>query len=157
MTENRKIRLIQVAKEFKVGINTIVDSLLKKGVSIDGSPNSQVSPEVYAILEKEFGSNRTSGNERNIIKEKISLGKKESVSLEAGKTTEGTIQVINPNDSVNDLKYKAYVAPYGVVGEGYEADPQQGYHHYRGRGRRVIFDYLWISLLILYGQGISSL
>ena len=43
-------------------------------------------------------------------------------SLEAGKTTEGSIQVINPNDSVSDLKYKAYVAPYGVVGEGYEAD-----------------------------------
>lgn len=43
-------------------------------------------------------------------------------SLEAGKTTEGTIQVINPNDSTDDLKYKAYVAPYGVVGEGYEAD-----------------------------------
>ena len=43
-------------------------------------------------------------------------------SLEAGKTVEGTIQVINPNDSVDDLKYKAYVAPYGVVGEGYEAD-----------------------------------
>ena len=88
MTENKKIRLIQVAKEFKVGINTIVDSLLKKGVSIDGSPNSQVSPEVYAILEKEFGSNRAGGNERNIVKEKISLGKKESVSLEAGKKAE---------------------------------------------------------------------
>lgn len=43
-------------------------------------------------------------------------------SLEAGKTVEGSISVINPNDSVSDLKYKAYVAPYGVVGEGYEAD-----------------------------------
>ncbi|MBR4995370.1 MAG: translation initiation factor IF-2 [Alistipes sp.] len=88
MSENKKIRLIQVAKEFKVGINTIVDSLLKKGVSIDGSPNSQVSPEIYAILEKEFSSNRASGNERNIIKEKISLGKKESVSLAENKKTE---------------------------------------------------------------------
>ena len=44
------------------------------------------------------------------------------ISLEAGETTEGSISVINPNDSVDDLKYKAYVAPYGVVGEGYEAD-----------------------------------
>ena len=44
------------------------------------------------------------------------------ISLEAGKTVEGTISVINPNDSVDDLKYKAYVAPYGVVGDGYEAD-----------------------------------
>ena len=112
MTENRKIRLIQVAKEFKVGINTIVDSLLKKGVSIDGSPNSQVSPEVYAILEKEFGSNRTPGNERNIIKEKISLGKKESVSLEAGKKEEPSEEqeviiksnVINVKDEIQQPK-----------------------------------------------------
>lgn len=44
------------------------------------------------------------------------------MSLEAGKTVEGSISVINPNDSVDDLKYKAYVAPYSVVGEGYEAD-----------------------------------
>lgn len=44
------------------------------------------------------------------------------LSLEAGKTVEGSISVINPNDSASDLKYKAYVAPYGVVGEGYEAD-----------------------------------
>ena len=36
MTNNRKIRLIQVAKEFKVGLNTIMDYLLKKGVNIDG-------------------------------------------------------------------------------------------------------------------------
>ena len=44
------------------------------------------------------------------------------ISLEAGETAEGSISVINPNDSVDDLKYKAYVAPYSVVGEGYEAD-----------------------------------
>ena len=34
MTNNRKIRLIQVAKEFKVGLNTITDFLLKKGISL---------------------------------------------------------------------------------------------------------------------------
>ncbi len=86
MTDNRKIRLIQVAKEFKVGLNTITDFLLKKGISSDGSPNSLVSPDVYAILEKEFGSNRSiTGKERDNIREKISLGKKESVTLNASK------------------------------------------------------------------------
>ncbi len=86
MTNNRKIRLIQVAKEFKVGLNTIMDYLLKKGVNIDGSPNSPVSPEVYDLLEKEFGANRTiTGNERDNIRERISL-KQVSISLdEAGK------------------------------------------------------------------------
>ncbi len=86
MTNNRKIRLIQVAKEFKVGLNTITDFLLKKGISSDGSPNSLVSPEVYATLEKEFGSNRSiTGKERENIREKISLGKKESVTINAAK------------------------------------------------------------------------
>ena len=59
MINNRKVRLIQVAKEFKVGLNTIMDFLLKKGINVEGSPNSPGSPEVYAVLEKEFGSNRT--------------------------------------------------------------------------------------------------
>ena len=91
MTNNRKIRLIQVAKEFKVGLNTIVDFLLKKGIQIDGSPNSQVSPDMYAMLEKEFGSNRTiTGKERDNIREKISLGKKESITIDGGKREEET-------------------------------------------------------------------
>ena len=82
MINNRKVRLIQVAKEFKVGLNTIMDFLLKKGINVEGSPNSPVSPEVYAVLEKEFGSNRTiTGNERENIRERISL-KQTTVTLD---------------------------------------------------------------------------
>ena len=93
MTNNRKIRLIQAAKEFKVGLNTIVDFLLKKGIQIDGSPNSQVAPEIYAMLEKEFGSNRSiTGKERDNIREKISLGKKESITIDNGKKEEDEAQ-----------------------------------------------------------------
>ena len=86
MTNNRKIRLIQVAKEFKVGLNTITDFLLKKGISSDLSPNALVSDDVYATLEKEFGGNKgITGRERDNIREKISMGKKESVTIEASK------------------------------------------------------------------------
>ena len=68
---NRKVRLIQVAKEFKVGLNSITDFLLKKGVS-DVSPNSQVNDDVYAMLEKEFGGNKgITGNERDNVRERI--------------------------------------------------------------------------------------
>ena len=52
MDNERKLRLIQVAKEFKVGLNTIVDHLQKKGITTDGSPNTQVTSDMYAILEK---------------------------------------------------------------------------------------------------------
>lgn len=43
-------------------------------------------------------------------------------TLEPGQTYSGKVKVINPNNSTDDLNYKAYVAPYGVSGEGYEAD-----------------------------------
>ena len=51
MGNERKLRLIQVAKEFNVGINTITDFLHKKGIKSDGSPNTQVDADTYAILE----------------------------------------------------------------------------------------------------------
>lgn len=81
MNNEKKLRLIQVAKEFKVGLNTITDFLHKKGVTIDGSPNTQISADVYAIVEKEFGANRPSGNERESVREKISL-KQTTVSID---------------------------------------------------------------------------
>ena len=64
MANERRIRLIQVAKEFNVGINTITDFLQKKGVKSDGSPNALVDAETYALLEKEFGAGRAVNSER---------------------------------------------------------------------------------------------
>ena len=81
MDNSKKIRLIQVAKEFKVGFNTLADFLQRKGLQSDCSPSSPVSSEVYAVLEKEFGRNRQSGNERNAVRERIQ--QKGSVSIAA--------------------------------------------------------------------------
>ncbi|MBR5132470.1 MAG: translation initiation factor IF-2 N-terminal domain-containing protein, partial [Alistipes sp.] len=79
MDNSKKIRLIQVAKEFKVGFNTLADYLQRKGLQSDCSPSSPVSAEVYAALEKEFGGNRQSGGERNAVRERIQ--QKGSVSI----------------------------------------------------------------------------
>ncbi len=113
MSENRKIRLIQVAKEFKVGLNTVTDFLLKKEVKADMSPNSLVAPEVYELLEREFGANRSiTGNERDNIREKIQ-GNRQSVTIDAGKKAaieeekEVIIKsnVINVKDEVQQPKF----------------------------------------------------
>ena len=85
--ENRKLRLIQVAKEFKVGLNTVTDFLHKKGVAIDGSPNTQISGDIYAMVEKEFGANRSTGSARDSVREKIST-KQATVSIEESKPIE---------------------------------------------------------------------
>ena len=92
MSNERRLRLIQVAKEFKVGINTLTDFLQKKGIKSDGSPNSLIEPDVYAVLEKEFGSNRNAGSARNTIREKISQ-KQATVSIEEAKAEEKEIPI----------------------------------------------------------------
>ena len=81
MSNERRLRLIQVAKEFNVGINTITDFLHKKGIKNDGSPNALVDADTYAVLEKEFGSNRSAAGARNSIRERISQ-KQATITLE---------------------------------------------------------------------------
>ena len=83
MSNERRLRLHQVAREFKVGINTITDFLEKKGTKIESSPSTLIEPEVYALLDKEFGANRGS-NPRSDIRERISQ-KPVSVSLDRKK------------------------------------------------------------------------
>ena len=87
MGNERKLRLIQVAKEFKVGLNTVTDFLQKKGIKSDGSPNTLVDAETYAVLEKEFGANRSAASARDSIRERISL-KQTTVTLEEARKQE---------------------------------------------------------------------
>ncbi len=81
MGNEKKLRLIQVAKEFNVGLNTVTDFLQKKGIKSDGSPNTLVDEATYAVLEKEFGTNRAAGKARDTIRERIAM-KQTSVTIE---------------------------------------------------------------------------
>ena len=71
MSNERKLRLNQVAREFKVGVSSIAEFLDKKGIKIDSTPNTLIDQQMYALLEKEFGSNR-GGNPRGEVRERIS-------------------------------------------------------------------------------------
>ncbi len=87
MSNERRLRLNQVARELNVGQTTIIEFLEKKGVKLDHVPNSIIEPQVYALLEKEFGGNRAeSVNIRERIGQKhetVSLGsRKEEASAE---------------------------------------------------------------------------
>ena len=101
MDNNRKIRLIQVAKEFKVGFNTLADFLQRKGLQSDCSPSSPVSAEVYAALEKEFGGNRQSGNERNAVRERIQQKASVSINSSSQKDKEDDEEVVIKSNVIN--------------------------------------------------------
>ena len=112
MGNERKLRLIQVAKEFNVGLNTITDFMQKKGIKSDGSPNTLVDSETYAVLEKEFGSNRSAAGARDSVRERISL-KQTTVTLEEAKKQEREEEkevviksnVINVKDEIQQPKF----------------------------------------------------
>lgn len=59
MAETKSIRLGKAAQEFNVGALTIVDFLIKKGIKIDNNPNTKLGPEVYALLVKEYSTEKT--------------------------------------------------------------------------------------------------
>ena len=64
MTDTSKtIRLSKAAKEFNVGTSTIIDFLAKKGHQIESNPNTKISEDVYAILVKEYQSEKIAKEE----------------------------------------------------------------------------------------------
>ena len=101
MDNNKKIRLIQVAKEFKVGFNTIADFLQRKGLQSDCSPSSPVSAEVYAVLEREFGGNRKAGGERDAVRERIQQKGSVSINTQNQKSDDEEDEVIIKSNIVN--------------------------------------------------------
>ncbi|HKK38825.1 MAG TPA: translation initiation factor IF-2 [Cryomorphaceae bacterium] len=77
------VRLSKAAKEFNVGIKTIVDTLADKGFEIESKPNTKIEPAAYEILMEEFQDSKQ-------LKEKAkSAGKvtanKETVTIEREK------------------------------------------------------------------------
>ena len=70
MTQEKKgIRLSKAAREFNVGINTIVEFLHKKDIAIETNPNTKISPEAYEFLAIEYSSDSTAKKES----EKLSM------------------------------------------------------------------------------------
>lgn len=79
---NKNIRLSKLAREFNVGISTIVDFLNKKGIQIDTNPNTKVTDEAYDILAKEYSSDLNLKKESEKVNLKSTREKKETVSIE---------------------------------------------------------------------------
>lgn len=74
------VRLSKAAKEFNVGLSTIVEFLKSKGIEIESKPNTKIDNETYEILQLEFLDSKK-------LKEKaskvgVSSSKRETVSLQ---------------------------------------------------------------------------
>jgi translation initiation factor IF-2 len=83
MTDEIKVtRLSKAAREFNVGISTIVEFLHKKGFNLDPNPNTKLPPEAYNLLIKEYSTDISAKKESEKLILKDLHRKKESVSID---------------------------------------------------------------------------
>ena len=83
MTEDIKAtRLSKAAREFNVGISTIVEFLHKKGFDLDPNPNTKLPHEAYILLVKEYSTDISVKKESEKLILKDLHRKKESVSID---------------------------------------------------------------------------
>jgi translation initiation factor IF-2 len=80
-------RLSKVARDFNVGISTIVEFLHKKGFDIDTNPNNKITDDAFHLLEKEYKGDISLKKESELINLKSHRGSHESISLEDVKDT----------------------------------------------------------------------
>lgn len=92
MTEDKKaIRLSKAAREFNVGIQTIIEFLHKKGFDVGNDPNGKIPPEAYALILKEYSGDLSVKKDADklALKERITLKKSLSIDdIESGKEGE---------------------------------------------------------------------
>ena len=82
MTEDIKVtRLSKAAREFNVGISTIVEFLHKKGFDLDPNPNTKLPHEAYILLVKEYSTDISVKKESEKLILKDLHRKKETVSI----------------------------------------------------------------------------
>lgn len=79
MAESGPIRLSKAAKEFNVGLPTVVEFLAKKGITIDARPNTKIEADAYQLLVNEFAPDRERKMQSNelaqtkVVRETITL------------------------------------------------------------------------------------
>ncbi len=88
MAESEKpaIRLSKAAKEFNIGLSTIVEFLAKKGFHIASNPNDKLSPEMYDLLDREFQAQKSVKEEAKKIG--LDYSSHQTISIEDKKVKE---------------------------------------------------------------------
>ncbi|MDY0099033.1 MAG: hypothetical protein RBR81_07505 [Bacteroidales bacterium] len=128
MTDEIKLtRLSKAAREFNVGISTIVEFLHKKGFDLDPNPNTKIPAEAYVLLIKEYSSDISVKKESEKLMLKDLHRKKETVSIddmgektiveENGKEDEVIIKDVYGSKKTVDIKTEIRKPDIKLVGK----------------------------------------
>ena len=80
---NKPVRLSKAAREFNLGMTTVVEFLASKGIEVEAKPNTKLDPETYALVKSNFQGDKE-------IKEKAqatsaTIQERESITLASAK------------------------------------------------------------------------
>ena len=95
------IRLNKVTRDLNVGIATVVEFLQKKGYEIEANPNTKITEEQYAVLVKEFSTDKNLKKEsEKFIQERQNKERnKPTVSIEEDSKKEEVVKVALSEES----------------------------------------------------------
>ena len=95
--ENKNIRLSKFAKEFNIGVPTLIETLKKKGFDTDLSPNTKLTAEQYDLLAEEYKGER-------------------AVKEQADKKAEYTSAIVNTTEKKNeDVAHNDYTPDEVII------------------------------------------
>ena len=101
------MRLSQLARKLNVGIATIVDFLISKGYDVESKPNTKISDEQIALLNKEFAGSI----EIKQAAEEVEIKKVQSIAMEEEKKEEEPEKVESPKLDGPKVLGKVDLAP----------------------------------------------
>ena len=55
---SKPVRLSKVAREFNLGVDSIVEFLASKGIEVERKPNTKLEPEQYALVRANFADEK---------------------------------------------------------------------------------------------------
>lgn len=102
------IRLNKVTRDLNVGITTVVEFLQKKGYTIEASPNAKITEEQYAVLVKEFSTDKNLKIEsEKFSQERQNKDRNKASSIEgfeSKKEKEEVVKTVIPEEARPKLK-----------------------------------------------------
>ena len=80
---NKPVRLSKAAREFNLGMTTVVEFLASKGIEVEAKPNTKLDPETYALVKSNFqGDKETKAKAQASAS---SIQERESITLASAK------------------------------------------------------------------------
>lgn len=112
------IRLIKASVNLNVGINSLVEFLHKKGISVDANPNAKIEDAQYDLLISEFGKDKNIKREVMETREKLHRkeDKRETVAIEGYELPEKEPKKKTEKEAIKTEIPKEMKPHFNVVG-----------------------------------------